>query len=128
MLKITLTSVMVDEQAKADKFYTEVLGFEKKEDFPAGSARWLTVVSKEGPQGVELLLEPAGYPFARDYQKALVEAGIPLTTFGCNDVEAECERLTKRGIKFQTPPTTSGDFPTIATFEDTWNLIQIFET
>ncbi|WP_274709387.1 VOC family protein [Nitratireductor luteus] len=130
MLTIPLTSVMVDDQAKAEKFYTEVLGFVKKQDFPAGGARWLTVVSPAGPDGVELLLEPAGYPFARDYQKALFDAEIAFTAFGCDDVQAEYDRMRKLGVTFRGEPARMGEnMPPMAVFEDTCgNLIQIFET
>lgn len=128
MLTINLTSVLVDDQAKAEAFYTEILGFEKKQDFPVGGARWLTVVAPDDPQGVELVLEPAGYTFAQDYKKALMEAGIPFTAFGCADVQAVYDRLSARGVTFHTPPTRSADFPTVAVFDDTCgNLIQIFE-
>lgn len=130
MLKITLTSVLVDDQDKAEKFYTEVLGFVKKQDFPAGSARWLTVASPAAPEGVEMLLEPAGYPFAKTYQKALFDSEIALTAFGCDDVRAEYERMTKLGVTFRGEPVRMGeDMPMMAVFEDTCgNLIQIFQT
>ena len=128
MLKITLTSVLVDDQEKAEKFYTEILGFEKKQDFPAGGARWLTVVSAQAPDGVELLLEPMGYPFARDYQKALYAAGIPCTAFACDDIDAEYRRLVELGVVFRGPPAKAGEFPAMAIFEDTCgNLLQIYE-
>lgn len=124
-MKITVTSVMVDDQAKALKFYTEVLGFEKKTDVPAGDYRWLTVVSPEQPNGTELLLEPMGFEPAKVYQRQLFEAGIPATMFGVDDCQKEYERLTKLGVKFHGPPQTMGP-ATIAKFEDTCgNLIQI---
>jgi len=124
-MKIILTSVMVDDQGKALKFYTEVLGFVKKNDIPMGEARWLTVVSPEGPDGAELLLEPMGFPPARTYQKALFEAGIPLTSFGVDDIQKEYERMKKLGVVFKTAPTKTGPV-TIAVFEDTCgNLIQM---
>lgn len=107
-MKIKLTSVMVDDQDKALKFYTEVLGFVKKADMPAGGARWLTVVSPEGPGDVELLLEPIGYPFAKTYQKALFEAGVPLTAFAVEDVQQEYERMRKMGVVFRGEPTKAG--------------------
>ena len=124
-MKIILTSVMVDNQEKALKFYTEVLGFVKKNDIPLGEDRWLTVVSPEGPDDVELLLEPMGFPPARTYQKALFEAGIPLTSFAINDIQKEYERLKKLGVVFKTAPIKMGPV-TIAVFEDTCgNLIQM---
>jgi len=127
ILKIKLTSVMVDNQEKALKFYTEVLGFVKKRDMPVGNDRWLTVVSPEGPADVELALEPNGFPPARTYQKALFEAGIPATAFAVEDVQGNYERMTKLGVVFRTKPTKAGE-TTIAVFDDTCgNLIQIFQ-
>jgi predicted enzyme related to lactoylglutathione lyase len=124
-MKIILTSVMVDDQEKAYKFYTEVLGFVKKNDIPLGEDRWLTVVSPEGPDDVELLLEPMGFPPARTYQIALFEAGIPLTSFAVDDIQKEYERMKKLGVVFKTAPTKMGPV-TIAVFEDTCgNLIQM---
>jgi beta-lactamase regulating signal transducer with metallopeptidase domain/catechol 2,3-dioxygenase-like lactoylglutathione lyase family enzyme len=125
LMKINLTSVMVDDQAKALKFYTEILGFVKKEDIPMGEHRWLTVVSAEGPGDVELLLEPMGFPPARTYQKALFDAGIPAAMFAVEDIQREYERMEKLGVAFKTAPTRMGPV-TIAVFEDTCgNLIQI---
>jgi predicted enzyme related to lactoylglutathione lyase len=124
-MKIKLTSVMVDDQDKALKFYTEVLGFVKKYDIPMGEARWLTVVSPEGPDDVELLLEPMGFPPAKTYQKALFEAGIPSASFAVEDVSKEYERMRKLGVVIKTAPTKMGPV-TIAVFEDTCgNLIQM---
>lgn len=126
-MKIKLSSVMVDDQGEALAFYTEVLGFEKKQDIPMGSDRWLTVVSPEGPDDVELLLEPMGFPPARTYQKALFEAGIPSTAFEVPDVQLEYERLVAAGVVFKSGPTDVGT-TTIAVFEDTCgNLIQIYQ-
>ncbi|HSU84747.1 MAG TPA: VOC family protein, partial [Thermoanaerobaculia bacterium] len=123
--KIFVTSVLVDDQEKALRFYTEVLGFTKKNDVPAGSYRWLTVVSPEGAEGVELLLEPNTFPPAQTYQKALFDAGIPATMFGVDDVRTEYERLKSLGVVFPTKPTAMGPV-TIAVFEDTCgNLIQM---
>jgi predicted enzyme related to lactoylglutathione lyase len=125
MIKIVLTSVLVDDQAKALRFYTDVLGFVKKADFPAGEARWLTVVSPAAPDGVQLLLEPTGHPASKTYQKALFADGIPLTSFGVDDIQAEYERLTKLGVVFHTKPTKAGPV-TLALLEDTCgNLIQL---
>ena len=126
-MRIKLTSVMVDDQDKALKFYTEVLGFIKKHDIPMGKFRWLTVVSPEGPDDVELLLEPNENPAAQVFQKALFEQGIPLTSFAAEDVQAEYERMRDLGAVFRSEPKQAG--PTvIATFEDTCgNLIQIHQ-
>jgi len=124
-MKIVVTSVMVGDQNRALKFYTQTLGFVKKTDVPVGESRWLTVVSPEQPDGPELLLEPTGFPPAKTYQKALFEAGIPLTSFGVADVQAVYERLKTRGVVFRTSPTKMGPV-TVAVFEDTCgNLIQL---
>jgi catechol 2,3-dioxygenase-like lactoylglutathione lyase family enzyme len=126
-MKIKLSSVIVNDQEAALAFYTEVLGFEKKQDIPFGDDRWLTVVSPDGPDDMELLLEPTGFPPARTYQKALFEAGIPLTAFAVSDVRSECERLVELGVVFTTEPTNAGS-TIIAVFEDTCgNLIQLFQ-
>ncbi len=124
-MRINVSSVMVNDQERALKFYTDVLGFVKKTDVPAGGGRWLTVVSPEEPDGTELLLEPIGYPFAKTYQAALREAGIPLTSFAVSDIRKEYERMTKRGVEFKSPPTSYGPV-TVAVFDDTCgNLIQL---
>jgi len=124
-MRINLTSVPVDDQAKALKFYTDVLGFVKKLDLPMGEHRWLTVVSKEGSGDVQLLLEPTAFEPARTYQKALFDAGIPYTMFGVDDCQAEYDRLRARGVVFRGTPTAAGP-AVIATFEDTCgNLIRI---
>jgi catechol 2,3-dioxygenase-like lactoylglutathione lyase family enzyme len=120
--------VFVEDQEKALSFYTEVLGFQKKKDVPVGEFRWLTVVSPEEPDGVELLLEPSGHPAVKPFKQALVEDGIPFKSFGVEDVEAEHARLEGLGVKFTQPPTTFGDITT-AVFDDTsGNLIQIAQT
>ncbi|MEK6798152.1 MAG: VOC family protein [Planctomycetota bacterium] len=124
-MRIKLSSVIVDNQEKALKFYTEVLGFVKKTEVPLGEFKWLTVVSPEGPDDLELLLEPNGNPAAKTYQNALHEAGIPLTLFFVDDIQAEYERLQKRGVVFRTQPTKAGP-ATVAVLDDTCgNLIQI---
>jgi catechol 2,3-dioxygenase-like lactoylglutathione lyase family enzyme len=124
-MKIVVTSVLVDDQAKALAFYTDVLGFVKKTDVPAGGARWLTVVSPDAPDGVELLLEPDAHPAARPFKEALVEDGIPYTSFGVDDVQNEFDRLSGLGVRFVQPPTAMGPVTT-AVFDDTCgNLIQI---
>lgn len=125
MLKVVVTSVLVKDQEKALRFYTEKLGFVKKWDVPTGDARWLTVVSPGQKDGCEVLLEPLGIEAAKVWQKALFAEGIPITSFGVDDVHAEHERLTKLGVKFTMPPTEMGPV-TIAVFDDTCgNLIQI---
>jgi catechol 2,3-dioxygenase-like lactoylglutathione lyase family enzyme len=125
MLRINITSVFVDDQAKALAFYTDVLGFVKKTDVPAGGARWLTVVSQADPDGVELLLEPTGHPAAGPFKEALVADGIPFTSFAVEDVQAEFERLSAAGVRFVQEPTDLGPVVT-AVFDDTCgNLIQI---
>jgi catechol 2,3-dioxygenase-like lactoylglutathione lyase family enzyme len=124
-MRINVTSVLVDDQAKALTFYTDVLGFVKKTDLPAGEARWLTVVSPEAPDGVELLLEPDEHPAARPFKAALVADGIPATSFAVDDVQAEFDRLAAKGVTFVQPPTSMGPVTT-AVFDDTCgNLIQI---
>jgi catechol 2,3-dioxygenase-like lactoylglutathione lyase family enzyme len=124
-LKIKLSSVYVDDQEKALKFYTDILGFVKKADVPVGKFKWLTVVSPDEPEGTELLLEPNDNPATRTFQKALLEQGIPLTMFAVEDVQKEYERLTKLGVVFTVKPTRMGTV-TIAVFNDTCgNLIQI---
>jgi predicted enzyme related to lactoylglutathione lyase len=128
-MKIVVTSVLVDDQAKAHRFYTEVLGFQTKTDMDlGGGARWVTVVSPDAPDGVELLLEPDGHPTAKPWKAALVEDGIPYTSFGIDDCQAEYERLSKLGVVFTQPPTQMGPVIT-AVFDDTCgNLIQMAQT
>jgi catechol 2,3-dioxygenase-like lactoylglutathione lyase family enzyme len=124
-VRIVVTSVLVDDQEKALRFYADVLGFEKKEDIPLGDARWLTVVSPQDREGVELLLEPDSHPAVKPFKQALVEDGIPYTSFGVDDVTAEFERLSSHGVRFTQPPTEMGPVTT-AVFDDTCgNLIQI---
>lgn len=125
-MKIHLTSVFVDDQAKALRFYTETLGFVKKHDVPlGGGARWLTVVSPDQPDGTELLLEPAGHPAVKPYRDTLVADGIPLAQFAVDDVKAEYERLHGLGVHFTQDPLEMGPITT-AVFDDTCgNLIQI---
>lgn len=124
-MRITVTSVLVDDQDKALKFYTEVLGFVKKTEIPLGEAKWLTVVSPDNLDGVELVLEPAGHPAAGPYRRALVEDGIPFTTFAVDDVHAEHARLRALGVRFTQEPVEMQGVTT-AIFDDTCgNLIQI---
>ncbi|GAA4282493.1 VOC family protein [Brevibacterium daeguense] len=124
-MKIELTSILVDDQEKALRFYTEVLGFQKKHDVPMGEARWLTVVSPESPDGVQLVLEPSGHPAAKPFKDALVADGIPFTAFVVDDVAAEHARLKDLGVQFTQEPVEMGPVVT-AVFDDTCgNLIQI---
>lgn len=124
-MKIVVTSVLVDDQEKALRFYTEVLGFTKKDDISMGQFRWLTVVSPDDGNGVELLLEPDQHPAAGPFKRALVQDGIPFTSFGVDDAQAEFDRLTSLGVRFTQPPVAMGPVTT-AVFDDTCgNLIQI---
>ncbi len=124
-MRIELTSIYVDDQREALAFYTDVLGFSKHHDIPLGEASWLTVVSPDSPEGPELLLEPAGHPAVKPYRDALVADGIPLAQFAVDDVEAEHQRLTGRGVTFTQPPTDIGQ-AVVAVFDDTCgNLIQL---
>ena len=124
-MRIVVTSVLVDDQEKALRFYTGVLGFVKKTDIPMGAARWLTVVSPQDPNGTELLLEPDGNPAAGPFKEALVADGIPFTSFGVDDVDAEFARLQTLGVTFTQEPLAMGPVTT-AVFDDTCgNLIQI---
>ncbi len=124
-MRITVTSVFVDNQDKALAFYTDVLGFVKQADVPVGEYRWLTVASPEQPDGTQLLLEPNANPVAQAYQQGIRAQGIPATSFGVDDIAAEYARLTARGVQFTQPPTAMGPVTT-AVFDDTCgNLIQI---
>lgn len=126
-MRIKLTSIFVDDQDKALGFYTDVLGFRKKHAIPVGAYKWLTVVSAEGPDDLELSLEPNANPAAKTYQAALFEQGIPATAFEVSDLDAEFRRLTGRGVAFTRPPTPSGPV-IIAVFSDTCgNLIQLYQ-
>src|SRR5690349_5534613 len=128
-MKITVTSVSIDDYDKALKFYTDVLGFVLKRDIPLGAgARWITVVSPAAPDGTELLLEPnADYPAMKALKESLVKDGIPFTTFQVDDIQKEYERLKKLGVEFTMEPTNMG-MTTVAVFDDTCgNLIQIHQ-
>ncbi|MEL7447839.1 MAG: VOC family protein [Pseudomonadota bacterium] len=125
-MKIKLTGIFVDDQQKALDFYTDVLGFVKKQDIPVGEFRWLSVVSPEGGD-TELSLEPNANPAAKTFQEALFEQGIPITAFEVDDLDAEFRRLTDLGVSFTTEPTKAGNV-TLAVFVDTCgNLIQIYQ-
>jgi catechol 2,3-dioxygenase-like lactoylglutathione lyase family enzyme len=124
-MRINLTSVLVDDQAKALAFYTEKLGFVKKADVPVGDARWLTVVSPDQPDGTELLLEPDAHPAAKPFKEALVSDGIPYTSFAVADAEAEFDRLRSLGVRFTQEPTPMGPVTTAVLDDTCGNLIQI---
>jgi catechol 2,3-dioxygenase-like lactoylglutathione lyase family enzyme len=124
-MKIVVASVLVDDQEKAVQFYTGVLGFVKKYDIPMGAHRWLTVVSPEAPDGTELVLEPDAHPAAGPFKRALVEDGIPFTSFGVKDVRAEFERLRAAGVRFTQPPVDMGPVATAVLDDTCGNLIQI---
>jgi len=124
-MRIILSSVFVDDQDKALSFYTTQLGFLMKNDIPLGTHRWLTVVTPNDPNGVELLLEPDSHPAVGPFKKALVDDGIPMTSFGVDDVDAEYQRLQSAGVTFTQPPVRMGPVTT-AVLEDTCgNLIQL---
>ncbi|MET8472239.1 VOC family protein [Streptomyces sp. NPDC006422] len=125
-MKINMTSVFVDDQAKAERFYTEILGFTKKHDVPVGETdRWLTVVSPENPGGTELLLEPSHHPAVKPYRDALMADGIPLAQFAVDDVQAEYERLKGLGVHFTQEPLEMGPVTTAVLDDTCGNLIQI---
>jgi catechol 2,3-dioxygenase-like lactoylglutathione lyase family enzyme len=124
-MKIVITSVLVDDQEKALRFYTDKLGFVKKHDIPMGEHRWLTVVSPESVDGVELLLEPSEHPAVRPFKEALVEDGIPFASFGVDDVQQEYERLRAEGVVFTQPPVAMGPVTTAVLDDTCGNLIQI---
>ena len=127
-MRINLASVLVDDQQKALRFYTEVLGFVKKNDVPMGPHRWLTVVSAEDPDGVELVLEPDEHPAVRPFKQALVGDGIPYTSFAVDDVHKEFERLSALGVTFTQPPTAMGPVTTAVLDDTCGNLIMIAAT
>jgi catechol 2,3-dioxygenase-like lactoylglutathione lyase family enzyme len=124
-VNITLTSVFVDDQEKALRFYTDVLGFVAKNDVPMGEHRWLTVVSPDQPDGVELVLEPDEHPAAQAYKQGLVADGIPYNSFSVTDVQAEYDRLTALGVRFTQPPTQMGPVTTAVLDDTCGNLLQI---
>jgi catechol 2,3-dioxygenase-like lactoylglutathione lyase family enzyme len=124
-MKIIVTSVFVDDQRKALQFYTEKLGFVKKNDVPLGEASWLTVVSQSEPDGVELLMEPDSHPAVGPFKRALVEDGIPFASFGVDDVQSEYERLRRAGVVFTQPPVAMGPVTTAVLDDTCGNLIQL---
>jgi catechol 2,3-dioxygenase-like lactoylglutathione lyase family enzyme len=126
-MRIYVASVFVDDQAKALTFYTRMLGFKLKNDVPVGEHRWLTVVSPEDPDGTELLLEPSEHPAVKPYKAALVEDGIPATSFQVDDVDSECDRLLSLGVSFTQEPMDAGPVR-MAVLDDTCgNLIQLIQ-
>jgi catechol 2,3-dioxygenase-like lactoylglutathione lyase family enzyme len=124
-MRIHMTSVFVDDQAKAERFYTDVLGFVKKHDIPLGVDRWLTVVSPENPDGTELLLEPGSHPAVQPYKEALVADGIPAAQFAVDDVNAEFKRLTDLGVRFTQDPLEMDTVITAVLDDTCGNLIQL---
>ncbi|MFD0631772.1 VOC family protein [Catenulispora yoronensis] len=124
-MRIRLTSVYVDDQAKALSFYTDVLGFVKKHDVPVGADRWLTVVSPREPEGTELLLEPSDHPAVGPYKAALVADGIPAAQFAVEDMQAEYERLIGLGVRFTQEPRETGPVTTAVLDDTCGNLIQL---
>jgi len=125
MINIVVTSVFVDDQEKALQFYTQKLGFVKKLDIPLGEYRWLTVVSPQQPDGVQLLLEPDQHPATRPFKSALAQDGIPFASFGVDDVQAEYDRLLAAGVTFTQPPASMGPVTTAVLDDTCGNLIQI---
>jgi catechol 2,3-dioxygenase-like lactoylglutathione lyase family enzyme len=126
-MRIYVTSVLVDDQAKALNFYTDKLGFIPKNDIPLGAHRWLTVVSKEAPDGTELLLEPSEHPAAGPYKSSLVSDGIPAASFMVDDLEKEFERLRQLGVEFTVEPMDAGSVK-MAVLDDTCgNLVQLVQ-
>ena len=126
-MRIKLTSVFVNDQETALRFYTDILGFEKKQDFPVGDFKWLTVVSSEEPEGTELLLEPDENSAAKAFKKSIFAQGVAAAAFAVDDIQTEYERLTGLGVEFRMEPTKMGS-TTVAIFDDTCgNLLQIYE-
>ena len=126
-MRIKLTSIMVDDQEKALRFYTDVLGFRKCKDIPVGEFRWITGTSPEGPSDLELVLEPNANPAAKVFQEAMFKQRIPLAAFEVGDLPAEFARLSAKGVTFTHPPTAAGPVM-IAVFADTCgNLIQLYQ-
>jgi catechol 2,3-dioxygenase-like lactoylglutathione lyase family enzyme len=124
-MKISVASVLVDDQDKALRFYTDILGFVKKADVPLGEHRWLTVVAPDDRDGTELVLEPDSHPAARPFKEALIADGIPFTSFAVEDVDAEFQRLQRLGVQFTQPPTDMGPVATAVLDDTCGNLIQI---
>ena len=126
-MRIKLTSIMVDDQEKALRFYTEVLGFKKKHDIPVGEYRWLTVVSPEGPDDLELSLEPNANPAGKTFQDAIFKQGIPITAFEVDRMDQEFSRLKKLGVMFTQEPTPAGPVIVAVCADTCGNLIQLYQ-
>jgi predicted enzyme related to lactoylglutathione lyase len=126
-MRIKLTSIMVDDQAKALQFYTEVMGFKKRRDFPVGEYRWITVISPEGPDDLELALEPNGNPAGNAFQKAMFDQGIPLAAFEVSDLATEFARLSAAGVAFTVKPTPAGPISYAILADTCGNLIQLYQ-
>jgi catechol 2,3-dioxygenase-like lactoylglutathione lyase family enzyme len=126
-MRIRLTSIMVDDQSKALQFYTETLGFKKKHDIPVGEYRWITVTSPEGPDDVELALEPNANPAGQAFQEAMFNQGIPLAAFEVDDLSAEFARLTAKGVAFTRPPTDAGPVKLAIMADTCGNLLQLYQ-
>lgn len=126
-MRIKLTSIMVDDQDKALRFYTDVMGFKKKHEIPVGEYKWLTVVSPEGPDDVELSLEPNANPAAKAFQEAMLKQGIPLAAFEVSDIAGEYARLTKQGVAFTREPTSAGPVIFAILADTCGNLIQLYQ-
>lgn len=126
-MRISLTSVFVNDQDEALRFYTEVLGFVKKHDFPVGEFKWVTVVSPEGPDDIELLLEPNDNPVASTYQQGIYEQGIAAASFATQDIQAEFERMSQLGVRFTMEPTTAGEIIQAILDDTCGNLIHIYQ-
>jgi catechol 2,3-dioxygenase-like lactoylglutathione lyase family enzyme len=124
-MRIVTSSIFVDDQEKALQFYTTRLGFVKKSDIPLGNDRWLTVVSPEHPNGVELLLEPDSHPAVRPFKQALMQDGIPFTSFAVDDLHAEYDRLQTLGVQFTQPPVEMGPVTTAVLDDSCGNLVQL---
>ncbi len=126
-MQINLATILVDDQDRALHFYTTVLGFVTKNDVTMGTFRWLTVTSPEGAHGVELVLQPIGFPPAQTYQKAMFEAGMPATAFTTTDIQADYQRLKELGVTFRSEPQSMGPITSVL-FEDTCgNLINLVQ-
>jgi catechol 2,3-dioxygenase-like lactoylglutathione lyase family enzyme len=126
-MQVKFVSILVADQAKALAFYTDVLGFRKQSDIPMGEYRWLTVVSPDGVDGAEVVLEPLGFPPAKVWQKALFDAGIPATAFISKDVAAEHERLAARGVRFRGEPKQMGPIKAVLFEDSCGNLINLVQ-
>ena len=124
-MRINLASVLVDDQEKALRFYTDVLGFVKKHDIPMGEDRWLTVVSPQDPDGTELVLEPSSHPAVKPFKEALVADGIPYTSFAVDDVKTEYQRLRGLGVRFTQEPVDMGPVTTAVLDDTCGNLVQL---